>query len=122
MPGGPALAYTPNFDAGLAAYDATGKLELIQWTSYMIGAEFYPAGVGGRVGLFANYGHMQSSNTDEFAGPNARESEDLVGIGMFVDPTKQTRIGLDYGLYSDLYVDGTDATNHSVLMSAWMFV
>lgn len=121
MPGGPPQTYVPNFDAGLAAYDATGHLELINWTSYMIGAEFYPGGVGGRVGLFANYGHMQSSNTDEFAGPNARESEDFFGGGAFVDPTKHTRVGLDYGLYYDHYVDGTDAKNHQVLMSAWMF-
>ncbi len=121
MPGGPALTYAPNFDAGLAAYDATGHLELIQWTSYMIGAEFYPGGVGGRLGLFANYGHMQSSNTDKFAGANTRESEDFLGVGLFFDPTKQTRIGIDYGLYSDHYVDGSDATNHSGLMSAWLF-
>jgi hypothetical protein len=121
VPGGPALTYAPNFDAGLAAYDATGHLELIQWTSYMIGAEFYPGGVGGRVGLFANYGHMQSSNTDKFASANTRESEDFVGVGLFFDPTKQTRIGIDYGFYSDHYVDGSDAQNHSGLMSAWLF-
>ena len=121
MPGGPATVYTPNYDAGFAAYDATGHLELIKWTSYMVGAEFYPGGVGGRLGLFANYGHMQSSNTEKFSTTTARKSEDFVGVGLFVDPTKQTRVGLDYGYYGDHYVDGTDATNHSVMLSAWLF-
>lgn len=118
--GGPPTVYTPNYDAGLAAYDATGHLELVQWTSYMVGAEFYPAGVGGRLGLFANYGHMQSNNTKKFS-TTARESEDFFGIGFFVDPTKQTRIGLDYGYYGDHFVDNVDATNHSVMLSAWLF-
>lgn len=121
MAGGPNTVYVPNYDAGLAAYDATGHLELVQWTSYMVGAEFYPAGVGGKLGLFANYGHMQSNNTKKFSTAAAREREDFIGAGFFVDPTKQTRIGLDYGYYGDHYVDGTDATNHSVMLSAWLF-
>ncbi len=123
-PGGMAGVYTPNFDPGLAAYRATGKLDLIQWTSYMVGAEFYPAGTGGRLGLFANYGHMQSDNTDEFDVGNlgrARESEDFYNGGLFVDPTKATRLGADFAVYSDHYVDGTDATNYSMMSSAFLF-
>jgi hypothetical protein len=123
MPGGMAGVYTPNFDPGLAAYSPTGKLDLIQWTSYMAGAEFYPAGTGGRLGLFANYGHMQSDNTDEFqaAAGRARESEDFYNAGLFFDPTKATRLGADLGIYDDHYTDGTDARNYSVMSSAFFF-
>ena len=121
MPGGPALTYTPNFDGGLAAYDATGHLELIKWTSYMVGAEFYPGGAGGRLGLFGNYGHMKSSNSKKFASASTRESEDFFNFGLFFDPTKATRIGADYGNYTDHYVDGADATNHSFMLSGFLF-
>jgi hypothetical protein len=121
MAGGAPVPYVPNFDPGFAAYDATGRLELIKWTSYMVGAEYYPPGLGGRMGTFANYGHMQSSNTKKFAGAATRESEDFFGAGLFVDPTRQTRVGLDFGIYNDHYVDGTDAKNYSVLSSMWLF-
>lgn len=123
MPGGAPGVYVPNFDPGLAAYSPTGRLDLIQWTSYMVGAEFYPAGTGGRLGLFANYGHMQSSNTDEFeAAPGrARESEDFYNAGLFYDPTKATRLGVDLGIYDDHYTDGTDARNYSMMSSAYLF-
>jgi hypothetical protein len=87
----------------------------------MVGAEYYPPGLGGRMGTFANYGHMQSSNTKKFAGAATRESEDFFGAGLFVDPTRQTRVGLDFGIYNDHYVDGTDAKNYSVLSSMWLF-
>lgn len=121
MIGGMPGTYTPNFDAGFAAYDATGHLELLKWTSYMVGAEYYPPGVGGRLGLDINYGHMQSSNTKKFAGPSTRESEDFYAAGGFTDLTKQTRVGLDFGFYNDHSVDGTNATNFSVISSMWLF-
>jgi len=121
MAGGMPGTYTPNFDAGFAAYDATGHLELIKWTSYMVGAEFYPGVAKGRLGLFGNYGHMESSNSQSFAGANTRKSEDFFDIGLFFDPTKQTRIGADYGFYKDHYVTGLNGINHSVMTSAWLF-
>src|SRR6185436_9097056 len=62
MAGGAATPYTPNFDAGLAAIDAAGNVELIKWLAYFASLEFYPAGTGGRVGTVVNYGHMESSN------------------------------------------------------------
>ena len=130
-PGDPPGTYTPNFDPGFAAYDAAGNLELIKWTSYMVGMEYYPPGVDGRAGVFANYGHMQSANSGRFGGPAAtvmdpvagktRESEDFFNAGLFVDPTKATRIGLDGALYDDRYVDGTHAKNYSVMSSAFLF-
>ncbi len=122
-PGGMPGTYVPNFDPGFAAYSPTGKLDLIQWTSYIVGAELYPAGTGGRLCLFAGHGHMQSSNTDEFeAAPGrARESEDFYNAGLFFDPTKATRVGADLGIYDDHYTDGTEARNYSVMSSVYLF-
>ncbi|MEZ4362440.1 MAG: hypothetical protein R3B48_19780 [Kofleriaceae bacterium] len=129
VPGGTPGTYVPNFDAGFAAYDAAGNLELIKWTSYMVGVEFYPDIIDGRLGTFANYGHMQSSNSDKFGGAavndpvagRTRESEDFYNAGLFFDPTKATRVGADVALYDDHYVDGTDAQNVSVMASAYLF-
>jgi hypothetical protein len=128
-PGDPSVPYTANFDPGFAAYNASGELELIKWTSYMVGAEYYAPGTDGRLGIFANYGHMQSANAGRFGGANVmdpvlgrtRESEDYYNAGLFVDPTKQTRIGLDGALYHDHYVDGTSAKNYSLMTSAFLF-
>jgi hypothetical protein len=128
-PGDPPGTYAPNFDPGLAAYDAAGNLELIKWTSYMAGVEYYPPGVEGRVGIFANYGHMQSANADQFGGANVmdpalgrtRSNESFYNAGCFFDPTKATRIGIDGALYDDHYVDGTKAKNYSLMSSAFLF-
>jgi hypothetical protein len=130
MPGELAGTYTPNFDPGLAAFDVLGNLELIRWTSYLVGAELYPAGVGGRVGLWANYGHMESSNSYRFGGPDAvvndpalgrtREKEDFVDLGVFVDPMASLRVGAGLAYFRDRYVDATIATSYSVMTSAWL--
>jgi len=122
MPGGTPGTYVPNFDPGFAAYDAKGNIELIQWTAYMLGLEYYPPGFDGRLGLDANHGHMQSSNAKKFGDPTkTRDHEDFYAAGLFFDPTKQTRVGIDFGYYGDHYVDGVSATNYSVMQSSWLF-
>ena len=136
MPGGMATPYTPNFDAGLAAIDAAGNVELIKWLAYFVSLEFYPAGTGGRVGMVVNYGHMESSNaksvgtassaaatpTDQAtAAARIRDHEDLFEVGVFVDPTRSTRIAVSGSLYNDVYGDQLTARNYSAIMSGWLF-
>jgi len=135
-PGGAATPYAANFDPGLAAIDAAGNVELIKWLAYFASLEFYPAGTDGRVGLFANCGHMESSNarsvgTASAAGttPTAaaaaaariRDHEDLFEIGAFADPTRYTRVAISGSLYDDVYGDGTAAKNYAVIVSGWLF-
>ena len=133
LPGTTTAASTAT-DPGLAAIDATGHIELIKWTSYIVGLEYYPGGTGGRLGVFANYGHMESSNakhvgtaatgTDaEIAAAQAkvRDHEELYEIGLFVDPTRSTRLGASGSLYDDSYGGGQEAKNYSLLMSGWLF-
>jgi hypothetical protein len=135
---GAAPVYPANFDPGLAAVDANGHIELIKWTSYIASVEFYPAGTGGRLGTFANYGHMESSNAKTVgtasslgaAMPSAsaiaaaariRDHEELYEAGLFVDPTKATRIAASGSLYDDTYGDGGEAKNYSVMMTGFLF-
>jgi len=135
-PDGAATAYTANFDPGLAAIDAAGHVELIKWLAYFASLEFYPAGVGGRVGLVASYGHMESSNAKSVGTASAaaatpaaqaaaaakiRDHEDYFELGAFVDPTKATRIAVSGSLYNDAYADHASAKNYSAILSGWLF-
>jgi hypothetical protein len=135
--GGAAIAYPTNFDPGLAAVDASGHIELIKWTTYSAGLEFYPAGTGGRLGTFANYQHSESPNAKDVgaaavttrtsmaaqlaAQARVRDHEDFYELGLFFDPTKATRLAASGSLYDDTYGDGKDAKNYSVMMSGWIF-
>ncbi|HEU4734047.1 MAG TPA: hypothetical protein VFT22_39415 [Kofleriaceae bacterium] len=134
MMGGAPIAYPANFDAGLAAVDVTGHIELIKWTSYIAGLEFYPAGTGNRLGLFANFGHQESSNAKSVgtasaaAGMSAtaaaakiRDHEEVYEGGLFFDPTKATRVAASGSVYNDTYGDGVQAQNVSLMMSGWLF-
>ncbi|HET7506462.1 MAG TPA: hypothetical protein VFK02_35830 [Kofleriaceae bacterium] len=135
MPGGTVTAYAPNFDAGLAAIDAAGNVELIKWLAYFASLEFYPAGTGGRLGLVANYGHMESSNARSVGTASAaasaadrsaaatriRDHEDVFEVGAFVDPTRATRIAVSGALYNDVYADGVTARNYASMVSGWLF-
>jgi hypothetical protein len=136
MPGGTATPYTPNFDAGFAAIDATGNVALIKWLAYFASLEFYPAGTDGRLGLVANYGHMESSNARSVGTASAagstpaaqaaaaariRDHEDMFEVGVFADPTRVTRLAVSGSLYNDVYGDNVTAKNYSVIMSGWLF-
>src|SRR5439155_25815609 len=117
----------PNLDAGPAAIAAAAKVELIKWLAYFASLEFYPAGTGGRLGLVANYGHMESSNATSVgtatsaaatpadqaaAAARIRDHEDVFEIGVFVDPTRSTRIAASGSLYNDVYGDHATAKNY----------
>jgi hypothetical protein len=136
VPGGPPTAYTPNFDAGLAVIDAAGNVELIKWLAYFASLEFYPAGTGGRLGLVANYGHLESSNArsagtassaaatpadQAAAAARIRDHEDVFEVGAFFDPTRSTRVAASGSLYNDVYGDQVAAKNYAVIMSGWLF-
>lgn len=136
MPGGAPTAYAPNFDAGLAVIDAAGNVELIKWLGYFASLEFYPAGTGGRLGLVASYGHMESSNATSVGTASAaaatpteqaaaaariRDHEDMFEIGLFVDPIRSTRVAASGSLYQDVYGDHVTARNYAVIMSGWLF-
>jgi hypothetical protein len=133
VPGTTTVASTAS-DPGPAVIDATGHIALVKWTSYIASAEFYPAGTGGRVGTFANYGHIQSANAMHIgaaasgsdaeravARAKVRDHEEIYELGGFFDPTGSTRLGASGSLYADTYGDGKLAKNYALLASAWLF-
>jgi predicted pyridoxine 5'-phosphate oxidase superfamily flavin-nucleotide-binding protein len=136
-PGGTPIPYPTNFDPGLATVDASGHIELVQWTTYAAGLEFYPAGTGGHLGTFASYQHSESPNAKNIgtaavipqttaaaqtaAQAKIRDHEDFFEVGLFVEPTKSTRVAASGSVFDDTYGDGKDAKNYALQMSAWIF-
>ena len=109
----PAPTYTPNIDPGIAAYSADGTIHLIQWTSYLVGLQYYLPGTDGKVWISGNVSRMKTSNALQFAAPDrARSLLTWFDVNLFVDPTPALRIGLEYANFNDRYADGIHAINH----------
>jgi hypothetical protein len=132
----PAPTYPQNIDDGLVVYDLNGQLHPIQWTSVIVGAEYYLPGLKGRAWLSANYSHMQSANNHFYARPDSntlpnpqeayfvpaaqvRSSEDWFDVNIFADVAEPVRLGFEYANFQDHYVDGITAINHRFQFSAF---
>jgi hypothetical protein len=120
----PAPAYTPDIDPGIAAYDATGKLGLIQWTTFNVGLQYYFPGLDGRLWVSGNYARTMSANAKDYATTpvlqgKVRDHEEWFDANLFGDPLPGVRFGLEYARFNDTYVDGSRASNHRVQFSAF---
>lgn len=120
----PAPAWPQDIDNGIATFDATGHLQFIQWTSYLIGAQYYLPGLNGRVWISGNFSHMESSNTPKlFNGAKTdtkiRGAEDWWDANLFTDVAPAFRLGLEYAQFIDHYVDGNSPTNQRVQFSGF---
>jgi hypothetical protein len=127
----PAPTYTPDIDPGIAAFDATGKLSLIQWTTFNAGVQYYFPGVDGKLWVSGNYSRGMSANAKNFLGTAAgttgmnlttaqgkvRDHEEWWDANVFGEPYPGVRFGLEYAHFLDTYVDGVQATNHRVQFS-----
>jgi hypothetical protein len=116
----PAPTYTPNVDPGLVVFNADGTLHLIQWESYLIGAQYYFPGLNGRSWVSANYSHTDSNNAALHGAANkVRTREDWFDVNLFGDVTPAVRLGLEYAFFRDQYADGNTPINHRVQLSAF---
>ncbi len=101
-------------------YDQRGHLHGIQWTSYLIGAQYYLPGTEGKFWVSGNYSHTQSANIDNYGtAARLRLAEDWFDVNVFVDPLPAVRIGVEYANFNDVYVDGTHAINHRLQLSGF---
>ncbi len=123
-PGATAPTYTPDIDNGIVTYDSKGGLHGIQWTSYLLGAQYYLPGADGRVWISGNYSHVSSANMHYYATtavPTSalRAGEDWFDVNLFFDPAPAVRIGTEYANFNDRYVDGQHAINHRFQLSVF---
>jgi hypothetical protein len=132
----PALSGSPawptNMDQGLVSYDLTAfALHPVQWTSFLLGLEYYLPGLDGKVWVSGNVSRVQSNNTSLFARalsdtPNptenfypassaqVRKGETWWDANLFFDPVNAVRVGLEVAQFMDTYVDGYTAKNTRV--------
>jgi hypothetical protein len=116
----PAPVYTPNVDNGLVQFVADGTLHPVQWTSYMIGAQYYLP-PSGKVWVSGNYSHMSSDNAHAFgAASKVWDRSSWADGNLFCDVTPAVRIGLEVAWFHQTYVDKTDATNYRAQASFFL--
>ena len=109
-------------DAGQAAYDIYGNLQLPRWTTFLVGLEYYLPHVGGRVGLFANVTRSQLHDPELYGSPSRiRANEIFYEGGFFVDIIEAVRVAVDYGRFDDQYADGVHAINDAAQLTAFLF-
>lgn len=117
--------YSADIDPGIVTFDYAGKLHGIQWTSYLLGAQWYLPATDGKVFISGNYSHMNSVNMHYYAvgtigSPTSlMGSEDFYDVNLFFDPMPAVRFGLEYANTRTGYVDGQHATNLRGQLSAF---
>jgi hypothetical protein len=112
--------YAPDIDNGIVTYDAAGKLHGIQWTSYLLGLQYYLPGVDGKLWISGNYSHISSSNVHYYATPtSALLLEDWFDVNLFIAPAPALRVGIEYANFNSKYVDGQRAINHRGQLSGF---
>ena len=118
--GGAAPTYTPNIDNGLALFVPDGTLHPVQWTSFMVGLQYYLP-PSGNFWVSGNYSHMHSDNAHAFglAKNIPWDTSDWFDINLFCDVTPAVRFGLTFDRFAQTYIDKVDATNYRVQFSAW---
>jgi hypothetical protein len=117
----PAPAWPQDIDNGIATYDPNYVLQMIQWTTYLVGAQYYLPGLRGHVWVSGNVSHQESPNTPTIFAKSTkvRQSEDWFDVNLFTDVTPALRLGLEYANFKDTYVDGNSPTNQRAQFSAY---
>jgi hypothetical protein len=129
------VTYPQNVDNGLVTFDNTNfNLHPIQWTSYLVGLQYYLPGMDGRLWVSGNYSHMESGNTQQFSNPTnlanplvsnyananaVRVSEDWMDFNVFADVAPAIRLGAEFAYFYDKYADGVHAINLRQQLSGW---
>jgi hypothetical protein len=111
----PAPTYTPNIDNGMVTYDAMGGLHTINWTSFMIGAQYYLP-PSGRVFVSGNFHQLSSNNSAD--GLDAKGQAKVftklryIDASIFFDITQAIRLAGSYVNTNETFGDGMQQTNH----------
>jgi hypothetical protein len=119
----PPPTYTPNIDPGIAVFNEKDRtLELVQWTTFVVGAQYYFPKLEGNAWISANYARAHSSNAKNL-GPDDRVwvTKDWINVNLFGDPTPFVRLGIQFARIQDTYADGVRATNYRGQFTGYLF-
>ncbi len=124
--GTPPAAFIADIDPGIVTYDANGGLHGIQWTTYLLGLQYYLPGLEGKAWITGNYSHIESSNIATYAGTagavskaTAFDGYDWFDAMLFVRPIPPVLFGLEYANFNTKYADDVHAINHRVQLSGF---
>lgn len=128
--------YPQDVDNGMVIYDLNGNLHAIQLLTFVVGAQYYLPGVGGRVWVSGNFARTQSSNINQFtrdpvadplnptvvqyaSNATVTSSENFADANVFWDVVPGARLGFEYANFNDQYVDGVHAINNRFQFSGF---
>ena len=110
----------PNIDNGVVTFDSGGGLHGIQWTTWLLGGQYYFPGLDARLFVSGNYSHVQSANSHYYgAASKTMAAEDWFDVNLFGDPLPSVRIGLEYANFNTMTVDGIHSINHRIQLSGF---
>ncbi len=114
------MGFTPNIDNGLVEYRADGTLHAVKWTSELVGVQYYLP-PSGRVWVSANASHLHSKNAHLF-GDSAKvfDTQTWFDACLFAAATPAARFGIEYARTKQTYVDGVDAIDTRLQLSAFL--
>ena len=115
----PAPTWSQDIDNGIAVYDASGALHLIEWTTGLASLQYYLPVLEGRLWVSAMYSRSVSPNTTQWGGGGARKSLDYVSGAIFADVVPSVRLGIEYAAMFDRSVTDVMARNHRVNFAAY---
>jgi len=122
MMGAAPTPFNADMDPGIVTYDAGGVLHGIQWTSYLVGGQYYLPGVDGNIWIAGNYSHIESANIDRLSPGSVAsllKAYDWWDALVFFKPMPSVQIGVEYANFNTMYAEGTHAKNHRVQLSGF---
>jgi hypothetical protein len=127
MPGGATGTFAANIDPGIVQYDTAGNLRTLNWTTFVVGAQYYLP-PNGEVTIGANFTHGESDNiTDGLPatgttgiGTVFKESNyfEAVALG---DITPAIRAGVAWQRIWQTRGDDVKTVNSRVELSVYFF-
>ncbi len=127
MPGGMPTAYSQaNVDGGMVTYDAAGFSHTIDWTSYIVGAQYYlPLANGKLLWISGVYSRTQSRNLGSLVTGATRTTVfdrlDYIDGALWMAFGKAAEAVFSYQNTHQFFLDGGNEVNHRFELTAFYF-
>jgi hypothetical protein len=123
VPGSPDR-YVPNIQQGLVTYDGAGNLHTIDWTTFVLGAQYYLP-PSGRFLVSGNYAEARSSNVAKWADvgqlPYIFTRTRYFDVNLFWDVNSLLRVATSYQSLKQTFASGDSARNTRAELSFYFW-
>jgi hypothetical protein len=112
-------AFPANVDNGLVMYNAKGGITAVEWSSFILGLQYYLP-PNGSVWISANFSQLGSNNARSLAPPaGVFDFMQWANGNIFWDVIPAVRLGLEYTRTQQRYGDRVLAHNDRVQLAAF---